>query len=55
MNIWKRTPGGQTVSVPGYLFFANKSRHGEDRDAQMVPNDLDRRAASEDVHIVLHG
>ena len=31
--------------------FANKSRQDGDGDAQMVINDLARRAASEDVHI----
>ena len=32
-------------------FFANKSRQNGDRDAQIVPNDLPRRAASEDVQL----
>ena len=32
-------------------FFANKSRQDGDRDAQMVPNDLARQAASKDMHI----
>ena len=31
-------------------FFANKSWQDGDRDKQMVPNDLARRAASDDVH-----
>ena len=33
--------------------FANRSRQDGDRDAQMVPNDSARRAASEDMHIDL--
>ena len=33
--------------------FANNSRQDVDRDAQMVPNDLARQAASEDMHIDL--
>ena len=36
-------------------FFANKSRRDADRDAQMVPDDLARRAASDDVRIDLLG
>ena len=32
-------------------FFTNKSRQDGDRDAQMLPNDLARRAASEDVQL----
>ena len=36
-------------------FFANKSRQDGDREVQMVPNDLTRRAASENVHIDLFG
>ena len=33
--------------------FANNSRQEGDREAQMVPNDLARQAASEDMHIDL--
>ena len=36
-------------------FFANKSRQDGDRDAQMVPNDLARQAASKDMHVDLLG
>ena len=41
---WRRNP-----------FFANKSRQDGDRDAQMVQNDLARRATSGVVHIDLLG
>ena len=37
------------------FFFSNKSRQDGDRDAQMVPSYLARRAASEVVHIDLLG
>ena len=37
------------------VFLAIKSRQDRDRDAQMVPNDLARQAASEDLHIDLPG
>ena len=36
-------------------FFANKSRQDGNRGAQMVPNDVARRAVSNDVHIDLLG
>ena len=36
-------------------FFANNSRQDGDTDTQMVPNDLDRQAASKDMHIDLIG
>ena len=36
-------------------FFAHNSRQNGDRDAQMVPNDLDRQDDSEDMHIDLLG
>ena len=35
--------------------FFNNSRQGEARHAQMVPNDLSRHSASEDMHIDLLG
>ena len=34
-------------------FFANNSRQDRDRDVQMVPNELARQAASENMHINL--
>ena len=47
-----RSPEVNEVAI---RFFANKPRQDEDRDAQMVPNDLALRTASEGMHINLLG
>ena len=50
-----KSPGSNEGKWGHNTFFANKSRPDGDRGAQMVPNDLTRRAASYDVHINLPG
>ena len=55
-NCWLGVTGRSPKVKWGHNpFFANKSRQDGDRDAQMVPNDLARRAASDDVNIDLLG